>query len=62
MMKILKKQLISTIKNLIHYDAFTFVYFQPTEQKFIITKTENKTSLKYVGENLEVDIRRNLSR
>ena len=46
----------SSIKNLIHYDAFTFVYFHPKKQKFIITKTENKTSLKYVGENLQIDL------
>ena len=45
-----------TIKNLIHYDAFTFVYFHPKKQKFIITKIENKTSLKYVGENLQIDL------
>ncbi len=45
-----------TIKNLIHYDAFTFVYFHPKKQKFIIAKTENKTSLKYVGENLQIDL------
>ena len=45
-----------SIKELLHFDAFTFVYFQPTKQKFIITKTENKTSLKYVGENLEVEL------
>jgi diguanylate cyclase (GGDEF)-like protein len=52
----IKETIDSAIKNLIHYDAFTFVYFQPASQKFIISKTENKTSLKYVGENLEVDI------
>ncbi len=45
-----------TIKNLLHYDAFTFVYFHPKKQKFIITKIENKTSLKYVGENLQIDL------
>ncbi len=52
----IKETIDNTIKNLIHYDAFTFVYFQPTSQKFVILKTENKTSLKYIGENLEVDI------
>jgi diguanylate cyclase (GGDEF)-like protein len=46
----------STIKNLIHYDAFSFVYFEPTRQKFIINKVDNKTSLKYIGENLEVEL------
>ncbi len=46
----------STIKNLIHYDAFSFVYFEPTKQKFIVTKVDNKTSLKYIGENLEIEL------
>jgi len=46
----------TTIKNLIHYDAFTFVYFDPSKQKFIINKVENKTSLKYIGENLEIEL------
>ena len=52
----IKETIDSTIKNLLHYDAFTFVYFQPSEQTFSIVKTENKTSLKYVGENLKVDL------
>ena len=41
---------------LIHWDAFTFVYFYPNEQKFKTIKVVNKTSLKYCGENLEVDL------
>ena len=45
-----------SIKQLLHYDAFAFVYYQPSKKKFIITKTENKTSLKYAGENLEIDL------
>lgn len=52
----IKETIENSIKNLIHYDAFTFVYFQPDTQKFIITKSENRTSLKYVGESLEVDL------
>lgn len=52
----IKEIIDTTIKNLLSYDAFTFVYFQPTEQTFNIVKTENKTSLKYVGENLKVDL------
>lgn len=52
----IKETIENSIKNLIHYDAFTFVYFQPDTQKFVISKVENKTSLKYVGENLEVDL------
>lgn len=47
----------TSIKNLIYFDAFAFVYFKPKEQKFIITQVENKTSsIKYVGENLEVSL------
>jgi len=52
----IKETTDTTIKNLLHYDAFTFVYFQPSDQKFVISKIDNKTSLKYVGENLEVEI------
>lgn len=52
----IKETIDATIKNLIHYDAFTFVYFQPEEQCFKVTKTENKTSLKYIGENLKVEL------
>lgn len=52
----IKETIDSTMKNLLHYDAFTFVYFHPSDQKFLISKIENKTSLKYVGENLEVDL------
>lgn len=44
------------VSSLIHWDAFTFVYFYPGEQKFKTTKIINKTSLKYVGESLEVDL------
>ena len=52
----IKETIDTTIKNLIHYDAFTFVYFQPTEQCFTVVTTENKTSLKYIGENLKVEL------
>lgn len=52
----IKETINSTIKNLLHYDAFTFVYFQPSDQKFIVSKTDNKTSLKYIGENLEIEL------
>jgi diguanylate cyclase (GGDEF)-like protein len=46
----------NTIKDLLHFDAFAFVYFQPEKQKFVVLKSENKTSLKYIGENLEVEL------
>ncbi len=46
----------TSVHSLIDWDAFTFVTYYPTEQKFKTTKIINKTSLKYVGENLEVDL------
>jgi diguanylate cyclase (GGDEF)-like protein len=52
--------LYQTIENsvgtLIDWDAFTFVSYYPAEQKFKTMKIINKTSLKYVGENLEIDL------
>lgn len=52
----IKETINGAIKNLIYYDAFSFVYFEPSVQKFTISISENKTSLKYVGEKLEVDL------
>lgn len=55
-----ESELYSTIeeavKNLIEWDVFTFVYFNPTDQKFKTSKISNKTSLKYAGENLEIEL------
>jgi diguanylate cyclase (GGDEF)-like protein len=45
-----------SVQNLIDWDAFTLVSFNPTEQKFRTKKIINKTSLKYIGENLEIDL------
>jgi len=45
-----------SVQTLLDWDAFTFVSFNPTEQKFRTTKIINKTSLKYIGENLEIDL------
>ena len=44
------------VRGLIPWDAFAFVFYTPLEQKFKISKTQNKTSLKYCGENLEVEL------
>ncbi|MGE5353860.1 MAG: GAF domain-containing protein [Acidobacteriota bacterium] len=44
------------LKNLLQWDAFTFVFFKPMEQKFKSAKIVNNTSLKYIGENLEVEL------
>ena len=50
-------QIIETsVHSLIDWDAFTFVTYYPSEQKFKTTKIINKTSLKYIGENLEIDL------
>ncbi len=46
----------SAVHGLIDWDAFTLVTFRPEEQKFKTTKIVNKTSLKYAGINLEVDL------
>jgi diguanylate cyclase (GGDEF)-like protein len=52
--------LISTIHNsvgfLLGWDAFAFVYYYPVDQKFKTAKIINNTSLKYIGENLDVDL------
>ncbi|GJQ62320.1 MAG: hypothetical protein SCALA702_13730 [Melioribacteraceae bacterium] len=60
-----KEELISTIERavegLIHWDAFAFVYFDPVHQKFSTAKVKNKTNLKYIGENLEVEINNTLT-
>ena len=41
---------------LLSWDACSFVYFRPIEKKFQTIKVFNKTSLKYIGEGLEIDI------
>ena len=55
-----EEDLLASIQNcadlLINWDAFTFVYFHPVEKKFKIKKVINNTSLKYVGENLEIEL------
>ncbi len=52
--------LITTIQNsvgfLLGWDAFAFVYFHPVDQKFKTAKIINNTSLKYVGESLEIEL------
>ena len=47
----------SSIKELVDWDVFTFVYFDAEKEKFNTLKVFNKTSLKYVGENLEVELK-----
>lgn len=45
-----------SVQHLINWDAFAFIYYEPIDQKFKTIKVINITSLKYVGENLEIDI------
>lgn len=52
----LYKSLEGSLKNLLHWDAFTFVFYKPLDQKFKSVKIVNNTSLKYIGENLEVEL------
>ncbi|MDH7603732.1 MAG: GAF domain-containing protein [Melioribacter sp.] len=46
----------NSMKDLLDWDVFTFVAYSPIEQKFKIARIKNKTSLKYAGENLEVEL------
>lgn len=46
----------NAVQGLIDWDAFTFVSYNPHEHKFKTARIINKTSLKYVGENLEIDL------
>jgi diguanylate cyclase (GGDEF)-like protein len=51
----------NSIESIINWDAFVLVFFQPETQKFVTKKVLNKTSLKFVGENLEIDIKGTLA-
>jgi diguanylate cyclase (GGDEF)-like protein len=52
----LSNSIQEAVSLLIPWDAFVFVYFLPVEQKFKTVKICNNTSLKYIGENLEIDL------
>jgi diguanylate cyclase (GGDEF)-like protein len=52
----LYKTIESSLINLISWNAFSFIWFNPVNQKFKTTKVVNNTSLKYIGENLEIDL------
>ena len=49
-------ELPESLKSFINYDAFAFVYFDPLNKNFYISKVLNNTSLKYVGESLQVEL------
>jgi diguanylate cyclase (GGDEF)-like protein len=44
-------------ESMVSWDAFVFVYYQPVEKYFVTKKVVNNTSLKYIGESLEIDLR-----
>lgn len=46
----------NALSDLIEWDTFVFVYFKPVEQKFEAIKVINKTSLKYIGQGLQIDL------
>ncbi len=46
----------SAVDGLIDWDAYTFVSYNPIEHKFKTARIINKTSLKYAGEHLEIDL------
>ncbi|MCE1188887.1 MAG: GAF domain-containing protein [Ignavibacteria bacterium] len=45
------------IADLFHWDAFALVLFQPEQQKFVTAKVINKKNLKFIGENLEIELK-----
>ena len=47
----------TAVESLVNWDAFIFVYYDPVEQLFTTKKVTNNTSLKYVGETLEIELR-----
>lgn len=52
----LVKGLQQSLEYLLSWDACSFVYFKPVEKKFQTIKVFNKTSLKYIGEGLDIEI------
>lgn len=46
----------NAVKGLTTWDIFTFVSYNIIEQKFRISRVTNNTSLKYAGEQLQVDL------
>jgi len=45
-----------SLEYLLSWDACAFIYFKPLEKKFQSIKVFNKTSLKYIGEGLDIEI------
>jgi diguanylate cyclase (GGDEF)-like protein len=55
-----EKQLINSLpeslKGMISWDAFVFIYFDPLEKIFKTEKVHNSTALKYIGSDLQIDL------
>ncbi len=46
----------NSVKRLIPWDIFSFVFYDPIKKQHLVSKIVNNTSLKYIGENREVDL------
>ena len=44
------------LKNMIKWDAFVFIHFNPIEKIFKTEKVVNSTALKYIGMDLQIDL------
>ncbi len=44
------------LKMLLNWDAFVYVYYDPLEKLFKTENVVNNTSLKYIGESLQIDL------
>ena len=55
-----EEEMYSSIQNcaiyLLHWDAFVFIYFHPIQKCFKTKRIINNTSLKYIGENLDIEL------
>ncbi len=55
-----ENDLVKAIRNsvtlFLPWDAFAFIYYSPVEKIFKIISTVNNTSLKYVGNGLQIDL------
>jgi len=55
-----EQELVDSLQNvlgyLLNWDASAFVYYRPLEKKFQTIKVYNNTSLKYIGEGLDIEI------
>ena len=58
--KELYKSIEDAVQELIEWDAFAFVMYDPKEKKFKISNVTKKRPLKYVGENMEIDLESSL--